>query len=72
MSTLQSTSTVTKMSESCWTQEGEAEYYAAASATSETLLIREVLLFMGQEVRIELLLDSAAARGTCRREGFGT
>ena len=51
---------------------GEAEYYAAASATSEAMLIREVLLFMGLEVRTELLLDSAAARGFCRREGVGT
>ena len=37
---------------------GEAEY-AAASATSEAMLIREVLLFMGLEVRIELLLNRA-------------
>ena len=51
---------------------GEDEYHAAASATSEAMLIREVLLFMGLEVRTELLLDSAAARGTCRRECVGT
>ena len=38
--------------------------YAAASATSEAMLIREVLLFMGLEVRTEVLLDSAAACGT--------
>ena len=38
---------------------GEAECHAAASA-SETLLIREVLLFTGLE-----------ARGICRREGVG-
>ena len=36
------------------------------------MLIREVLLVMGPEVRTELLLDSAAARGVGRREGFGT
>ena len=54
------------------TQVAKAEFYAAASATSETLLIREVLLFMGLEVRTELFLDSAAARGICRREGVGT
>ena len=29
----------------------EAEYYAAASAARETMLIREVFLFMGLEVR---------------------
>ena len=51
---------------------GEAEHYAAASATCETTLIREVLLFLGLEVPTELLLGSAAARGTCRREGVGT
>ena len=45
---------------------GEAEYYAVASAASEAMLIGEVLLFTGQEVRTELLLDSAAARGMCR------
>ena len=37
---------------------GEAEYSAAVSATSEAMLIREVLLFMGLEVRIELLLTA--------------
>ena len=36
------------------------------------MLIREVLLFTGLEVRTELLLDSAVARGICRREGVGT
>ena len=58
----------------CITQaEGpEAEHFAAASATSETRLIREVLLIMGLEVRTELLLDSAAASDMYRREGVGT
>ena len=36
------------------------------------MLIRDVLLFMGLKVQTELLLDSAAARGICRREGVGT
>ena len=35
------------------------------------MLIRGVLMFTGLEVRPEVLLDSAAARGTCRREGVG-
>ena len=39
---------------------------------SEAMLIRAVLLFTGLEVRTELLLDSAAARGKCRREGVRT
>ena len=51
---------------------GEAECYAAASASSEAMLMREVLLFTGLEVGTELLLDKAAARGTFRREGVGT
>ena len=42
---------------------GEAEYHAAASAASEAMLIREVLLFTGLDVRTELLLVSAATRG---------
>ena len=41
-------------------------------AASEAMLIREVLLLTGLEVRAELLLDSAVARGICRREGAGT
>ena len=45
---------------------------AAASATSETMFIRQVLLFKGPEVRTELLLDSAAARDISRRAGVGT
>ena len=48
---------------------GEADYYAAASATSEAMLIRE--LEVRTEVRTELLLDRAAARGMCRRERVG-
>ena len=40
-------------------------------AKLRTTLQREVWLFMELEVRIEPLLDSAAARGVCRREGVG-
>ena len=36
------------------------------------MLIRKVLLFTAVEVRTEVLLDGAAARGICRREGVGT
>ena len=42
---------------------GEAEYHVTASAASEAMLIREVLLFTGLDVRTELLLVSAATRG---------
>ena len=51
---------------------GEAEYHVAASVASEAMLIRDVVLFTGLEVRTEILLDSAAARGIRRREGVGT
>ena len=52
---------------------GEAEYNAAASAASEAMLCRGVLLFTGLEAQTEeLLLDGAAARGMCRRAGVGT
>ena len=50
---------------------GEAEYYAGASGASEAMLVREVLTFAGFRVRSELLMDSAAARGICKREGVG-
>ena len=49
---------------------GEADYYAAASATSEAMLIRE--LEVRTEVRTKLVLDRAAAQGMCRRERVGT
>ena len=49
----------------------EAEYYGAPSAASEAMLVREILLFTGLEVRTELLLDSATGRGMSRREGVG-
>ena len=49
---------------------GEADCYAAASATSEANVNRE--LGARTEVRTELLLDSAAARGICRSERVGT
>ena len=49
----------------------KARVYSSAAA-SEAMLIRGVLLFTGLEVRTELLLDGAAARGMCRREGVGT
>ena len=47
-----------------------AKLITAASATNEATLIRE--LEARTEVRTELLLDSAAARGICRSERVGT
>jgi hypothetical protein len=50
---------------------GEAEFYSAASAASDGMYIREVLLFFGFAVTTNLILDSSAARGICKREGVG-
>ena len=52
------------------TQAAKTDYCAAASATSEAMLIRE--LEAQTEVQTELLLDNAAARGMCRRDRVGT
>ena len=49
---------------------GEADYCAAASATSEAMLIRE--LEARTKVRTKLVLDRAAARGIGRSECVGT
>ena len=50
---------------------GEAEYYAGVSAAAEGLFIKQVLEHAGFGVKLVLLMDSAAARGICRREGVG-
>ena len=40
-------------------------------AAEEMLLARDVLMFFGYQVEASLHMDSAAARGICRREGVG-
>ena len=41
------------------------------TSAEEMLLARDVLMFFGCQVEASLHLDSAAARGICRREGVG-
>lgn len=50
---------------------GEAEYYAAATAASEGVLVAKVLNFVGVPLDPVLFLDSSAAIGICRRMGVG-
>lgn len=50
---------------------GEAEYYAGASVVSESLLIQEVLRYVGIDLPLILQRDASAAIGTCRRQGVG-
>ena len=51
------------------TSSGMAEFYAACATAEEMLLARDVLMFFGSRVEASLHMDSAAARGICRREG---
>ena len=44
----------------------------SAPRKKATMLIRENIVVHGLDVRTEFLLDSAAARGICRREDVGT
>ena len=48
-----------------------AEFYAGCATDEEMLLARDVLMFCGCRVETSLHMDSAAARGICRREGVG-
>ena len=48
-----------------------AEFYAGCATAEEMLLARDVLIFFGCQVEASLHMDSAAARGICRREGVG-
>ena len=51
------------------TSSGMAELYAGCATAEEMLLARDVLMFFGCQVEASLHMDSAAARGICRREG---
>ena len=51
---------------------GEAEYYAAASAASDSILLKEAIQFLtGKRCVVHLHLDSSAARGIITRQGVG-
>ena len=53
------------------TSSGTAEFYAGCATAAEMLFARDVLMFFGYRVEASLHVDSAAARGICRREGVG-
>ena len=51
---------------------GEAEYYAGASAASDSILLKEAIQFLtGRRRQVNLYLDSSAARGIITRQGVG-
>ena len=51
---------------------GEAEYYAGASAASDSILLKEAIQFLtGRRCKVNLYLDSSAARGIITRQGVG-
>ena len=53
------------------TSPGMAEFYAGCATAKEMLLAQDVLMFFGCLVEASLHMESAAARGICRREGVG-
>ena len=53
------------------TSSGMAEFHAGCATAEEMLVARDVLMFFGSRVEASLHMDSAAARGICRREGVG-
>ena len=51
---------------------GEAEYYAGASAASDSILLKEAIQFLtGKRCKVNLYLDSSSARGIITRQGVG-
>ena len=53
------------------TSSGMAEFCAGCATAEEMLLARDELMFFGCLVEASLHMDSAVARGICRREGVG-
>ena len=54
------------------TSSGMAEFHAGCATAEEMLLARDVLMFFGCQGEASLHMDSAAARGICRREIVGS
>ena len=51
---------------------GEAEYYAGASAASDSMLLQEAIKFLTRKsCKVHLYMDSSAARGIITRQGVG-
>jgi len=53
------------------TSSGAAEFYAMAGTAEELCLFSEIFTFLGYSVDLELLTDSAAAKGMASRVGLG-
>ena len=53
------------------TSSGTAEFYSGCATAEGMLLAQDVLMFFNYRVEASLHVDSAAARGICRREGVG-
>ena len=50
---------------------GEAEFYAAIKGACEGLGIKSLLADLGFQVKVEVVQDSTAAKGTASRAGIG-
>ena len=53
------------------TSSGEAELYAAVSVMKDMILIKRALSFIGMSAKMEIRLDSSAARAMLERQGAG-
>ena len=53
------------------TSSGEAEYYAIVKAASEALGIEALARDLGWKAKIQILVDSSAARVIASRTGLG-
>ena len=51
---------------------GEVEFYAAIKGACEGLGIKSLLADLGFHVKVEIIQDSTAAKGTASRAGIGT
>ena len=50
---------------------GEAEFYALLKGAAEALGMKSLLAHLGLTVKIEIITDSTAAKGTASRIGIG-
>ena len=50
---------------------GESEFNGGVAAASEALFFKQILEFHGHPVRVNIWLDSSAARGVFQRQGVG-
>ena len=50
---------------------GEAEFNGGVAACAEGLFLKEIFMFAGHPIKMEVYLDSSAARGVFQRQGVG-